>query len=196
MGDKRSTLSATVFEQHCRRGYTLLFRAGTVLLFVMYSWRWDIHHSCCVGQTWLSNSSRVKSSWSTIPFFPLTCFLPEARKPKTSAHLVPLGNIGIFNNMLWKKKKKTPPSILWQSSNLIQNPAQHPQPPPSCAYRNPHTNDSVPHTHSDMRAHSRALTVHTQPGAPIFLWASLLWPQSPFHISEDVYAVCACVCVV
>lgn len=98
------------FHQRCRREYTLLFRAGTVLLFVMYSWRWDIHHSCCVGQTWLSNSSRVKSSWSTIPFFPpYTCFHPEARKPKTSAHLVPWGNIGIFNNMLWKKPSSIHP---------------------------------------------------------------------------------------
>lgn len=194
MGDKRSTLSATVFEQHCRRGYTLLFRAGTVLLFVMYSWRWDIHHSCCVGQTWLSNSSRVKSSWSTIPFFPLTCFLPEARKPKTSAHLVPLGNIGIFNNMLWKKKKKLlhPSFGRAPTSSKILHSTPNPRHP---VHTETHTQTTVCHTHTQtcVRTVVHLLYTHSlEPPSSYELHYSD--PSLPF-ISLRMFMQCVRVCV-
>lgn len=166
MGDKGAPLSTIVFQQHCRRKYTLLFRAGTVLLFVMYSWRWDIHHSCSVGQTWLSSSSRVKSSRSTVPFFR---FLPEDRKLKNWCTLESLGawgwgDIGIFNNMLWKNKIL--PSILLEELQHYPESCT----PPSCAYRNPHKNTCVPHKKfRHVHTNSVYTHIHTQPRAPIFL---------------------------
>lgn len=94
-------------------------------------------------------------------FSPYTCFHPGARKPKNQYSLHSFGEYRHFQQYAVERQKKTP-SILWQSSNLIQNPAQHPQPPPSCAYRNPHTNGpatthTCTDTQPDMCAHKNAL---------------------------------------
>lgn len=200
-------------EPHCPRLFPNNTAEENTLCYsgqVQFCYLW-----CIPGEeTFIIAAVLARPGWATAAgwsqadqqfhFFSFPCFLPEARKPKTSAHLVPWGNIGIFNNIL-RKNQFLHPSF-GRAPTLSKILHYTPQPPPSCAYRNPHTNASVCHTHLDMRAHKHALShthilysmhVHTQPRAPIFLWASLLWPQSPFHISEDVYMQCVrmCVCV-
>lgn len=116
------------------------------------SWRWDIHHSCCVGQTWLSNSSRAKSSWSRIPFFPfLFRLLAKARNWKL-VHPWVLGGIQIF---LTIKSKKSNSSIhpLASLSKILHTPQSH-----HPAHTNSHTKT---YTFSDMCAHKPARALHT-----------------------------------
>lgn len=175
-GDKGAPLSTIVFQQHCRRKYTLLFRAGTVLLFVMYSWRWDIHHSCSVGQTWLSNSSGVKSSRSTVPFF---ASYQNTENQKTGAYSIPWGvlvrggwgDIGIFNNMLWKKKFLHP-SILFGTAPTLSKILHSTI---LCIQKPTQKHLCVTHTKKFRRVHTNSVFLcvcthtHTQPRALIFL---------------------------
>lgn len=158
----------------------LLFRVGIVLLSVMYFWVWDIHHICCVGQTWLSNSSRVKSSF-TIPFlslFPLP-FHTQKEEIQKQRHQM-CRCFCRYHKMVTKKLYH--PSVLWQSSKHIQNPTQNPQPPAILQIQKPTRLDC------GTRMHNHTHT-HPEPRAHIFLWAPLLWPQTRFQTSEDVYGI-------
>lgn len=154
----------------------LLFRAGRLfaicdVFLVMRHSSQPRHRPDLAGHRQQGEVKLINNS----SFF--VCFHPGARKPKNRRSLDSFGGVEVFSTICCGKAEKKPPSILWQSSNLIQNPAQHPQPPPSCAYRNPHTNGpaatrTCTDTQPDMCAHKHALLhacTHTQPGAAIIL---------------------------
>lgn len=80
--------------------------------------------------------------------------LPGERTLKSSVHVFPgVGILLIFNNTL---QNTIPLSILWQCSNLFQNPARHPHPQPVCIPKPTQT-----HTCSCVCACKISLPMHT-----------------------------------